>query len=377
MAGYSHLLTEESISSITKQYGFPHELYIEKFIMDLEMHARIAPRIDCIIRGGLCMPFHLRTQEARRLSIDVDLLTPWTVDEVEQAMDGMDDVASGIKCSKHEPRNPYPLDNLISYYVYYPSRLQVDTSIKLDFFCDVDIGLSSELVGPGFSLFGFDTRHDMNLLSKGALLGDKITTIALGTIGLRPNRQTEIAKQVYDLGLLMRTATKSDLCVALDTFENMTGCKIRHFDHSSRYTVPDISRSIAESVSNLLNFRSNVTVTRDQNKRYSDFQGTYLAKTTKYRKTAHISDILLISLYSQHLDRILNGEITRAQAVDSFHEIVEQLRMIKSGGMADTPQTRESYMQAIPDSADFKKKILNGATLEHLFLVSRLHLTPV
>ena len=76
MAGYLHLLTEESISSIAKQYGFPHELYVEKFIMDVEMHARIAPRIDCVIRGGLCMPFHLCAQEARRLSIDVDLLTP-------------------------------------------------------------------------------------------------------------------------------------------------------------------------------------------------------------------------------------------------------------------------------------------------------------
>ena len=35
MAGYSHLLTEQSISSIARQYGFSHELYIEKFIMDL------------------------------------------------------------------------------------------------------------------------------------------------------------------------------------------------------------------------------------------------------------------------------------------------------------------------------------------------------
>ena len=85
MIGYSYLLTEKNISSIATQYGFPHELYIEKFIMDLEMHARIAPKIDCIIRGGLCMPFHLYAQEARRLSIDVDLLTPWTVGEVENA----------------------------------------------------------------------------------------------------------------------------------------------------------------------------------------------------------------------------------------------------------------------------------------------------
>ena len=377
MARYSHLLTEESISSIAKQYRFPHELYIEKFIMDLEMHAHIAQQVDCITRGGLCMPFHLRTQEARRLSIDVDLLTPWTVDEVKQAMNDINDAMSDVRCSKHEPKNPHPLDNLISYNVYYHSRLQGDTFIKVDFFCDMDIGLSSELVGSGFSLFGFDTRHAMNLLSKGALLGDKITTMALGTIGLRPNRQTEIAKQVYDLGLLIRVATKPDLHVALDTFENMTDFKIRHFDHSPKYTVSDINHSIAESVSNLLSFRSTVTVTEDQNKRYADFQGTYLAKVTKYKKTAHISDILLVSLYNQHLGRILNGEITRTQAVDSLHEILEQTRKIESGGIADTPRTRELYVRAIPDSVDFNKKILKGATLEHLFLMSRLYLTPV
>ena len=64
--------------------------------------------------------------------------------------------------------------------------------VKVDFFCDVDIRISSELVKPGFSLFGFDTTHEMSILSKGSLLGDKITTMAIGTIGLKLARQAEV-----------------------------------------------------------------------------------------------------------------------------------------------------------------------------------------
>ena len=54
----------------------------------------------------------------------------------------------------------------------------------------------------------------MRILSRGSLLGDKLTTLALGTIGLRPSRQTEIAKQVYDLGLLLKSSTTGSCGVA-------------------------------------------------------------------------------------------------------------------------------------------------------------------
>ena len=101
------------------------------------------------------------------------------------------------------------------------------------------------MIRSGFSLFNFKTKQDMNILSKGSLLGDKITTMALGTIGLKPTRQTEIAKQIYDIGTLLKTVTKSDLQMAFEMFESMTNFKV---SHDQRYNISDISRSIADRV---------------------------------------------------------------------------------------------------------------------------------
>lgn len=370
---FSSLLTEKNISSIAKQYGFADKLSIEKFIMDFEMHSHITQQVDCITRGGMCMPFHLPTIEARRLSIDIDLLTSKTVAEIRQVMSNLNDTITDVRCDELIPRNPYPLDNLISYRVYYDSCLGGRKFVKVDFLCDVNISLSSQLIKSGFTLFAFDTNQDMNILSRGSLLGDKLTTMALGTIGLKPTRQTEIAKQIYDLGTLLKMATKPDLQVAFDTFENMTNFKVSHFNHNPKYTLSDINNSISESVFGFLNFKSAVSITDRQEKRYNDFQGTYLTKKTRYKKTEHVTDILLINLYNQYLHRYLNGEITQAQAVDSLYDVLKQVNKIKNNSISNAPQMRASYKQSIPDSVHFKKKILNGALLEHVFLIHELY----
>lgn len=295
------------------------------------------------------------------------------VGEARRVMGSINDTVTDIRCDEHVPINPYPLDNLISYKVYYNSCLGGQRFVKVDFLCDVDIRLSPRLEKSGFSLFGFDTKQDMSILSKGSLLGDKVTTLALGTIGLKTARQTEIAKQVYDLGTLLRTAAKPDIREALETFESMTNFKVSHLCHDPRYGISDVGRSIAESVSGFLNLRSAVSITAIQDKRYNDFQGTYLAKKTPYKKTEHVTDVLLVNLYSQHIRRCLDGEITQADAADSLYGAVKQVNEIKKGGMGGAPQLRESCVQGIPDSAGFKKKVLNGALLEHLFLIHRLY----
>ena len=366
-------MTEENISSIAKRYGFTDKLPVEKFIIDFEMHSHITQQTDCITRGGMCMPFYLPTTEARRLSIDIDLLTPRTVGEIRHVMRRINDAVTNVRCDELIPKNPYPLDNLISYKVYYNSCLGGTQFVKVDFLCDVNIRLSSHLVKSGFTLFGFDTICDMRILSKGSLLGDKITTMALGTIGLKQTRQTEVAKQIYDLGLLLKMATKSDIQVAFDTFKDMTGFKVSHFDHDPRYEISDVSNSIAESISGFLNLRNAVSITSIQDKRYYGFQSTYLAKKSPYKKTEHVTDVLLVCLFNQHLRRYLDGEITKTHAADSLYGVLEHVKKIKKSSKGQAQQMRALYMQSIPDSAAFNKRILNGALLEHVFLMNKLY----
>lgn len=213
----------------------------------------------------------------------------------------------------------------------------------------------------------------MNILTMGSLLGDKLTTMALGTIGLKPARQTEVAKQIYDMGALLKIATKPDLLESFGAFESLTGFKAGHFNHDPRYTVSDIVDSIAESVSGLLNLENAISITGIQGTRYASFQSTYLTKTAYYKKTEHVTDVLLVSLYNRYIRRYLSKEMTRDRAADSLHDTLRQLNAIRGNKIDNAPKMRASYIDDIPDSVSFNKKILNAALLEHVLLIHELY----
>lgn len=140
---YSSSLTAEKISGIAERYGFADRLSVEKFIMDFAMHHHIVQQVECVTRGGMCMPFYLPKTGVRRLSVDIDLLTHRTVDEIKSAMSNVNRAMPDVRCTEYEPKAPYPIDNLISYRVSYDSCLGGKQYVKVDFFCGVKIPLSS------------------------------------------------------------------------------------------------------------------------------------------------------------------------------------------------------------------------------------------
>ena len=65
-SNYRDILQEETINRLVKEYRFAHKSYVEKFIMCFEAHRRIAQKTECVVRGGLCMPFHQTGQFVRQ-----------------------------------------------------------------------------------------------------------------------------------------------------------------------------------------------------------------------------------------------------------------------------------------------------------------------
>ena len=240
---YPDMLQEESIDKIARRYGFANASYVEKFIMCFEAHRRMAQEMECIVRGGLCMPFHQPDFEVRRMSIDVDIMSPCTVAEVDRVIDRID--GDGLTCHKYSPIAPYPIDNLASYVVTFPSCLGGDSGIKIDAFCGADPGLASKRIPAGSKILDFDILQDMTILSRGSLLADKATTLAFGTIGLKPTRKTEIAKQLYDMAVLLRSSSRGDLEDMYDSYAKMTGFKSACFRRDPPYTIPEIASDMA------------------------------------------------------------------------------------------------------------------------------------
>lgn len=379
------MLREESVGELARRYGFANASHVEKFIMCFEAHRRIAQEMECVVRGGLCMPFHQPDFEVRRMSVDVDIMSPRTVAEVDRAIGRIG--GDGLVCRRHSPITPHPIDNLASYTVTFPSCLGGDSRIKIDAFCGAELGLASKRIRAGSKILGFGILQDMTILSRGSLLADKSTTLALETIGLRPTRGTEIAKQLYDMAVLLRSASRGDLETTYDSYTKMTGFKAACFRRDPPYTIQQIASDTAGSIRGLLRFDNTVTVTDAQNKRYNDFRGSYLPKRRAYRKTDHVSDVLLAYLLGLSLRRYSDpatsghggdGDPRKTGEIDFMRGVLEEISAVRQrnrgGGrrLADEDrQMRAESVQDIPDSF-VNKKILRGAHLEHVLLARAL-----
>ena len=384
---YLDILQEAPINNLAERYRFAHKSYVEKFVMCFEAHHRIARVMRCIVRGGLCMPFHRPDHEVRRMSIDVDIMSPLTVAEVSQAIDSIG--GDGLTCHKRTPISPYPIDNLVSYDVTFPSCLENNSgNIKIDAFCEADLDIASKRIPKGSDILGFDMRQDMTILSRGSLLADKCTTMARGTIGLKSGRETEVAKQIYDMAVLLRSASRDDLETAYDAYVEMTRFKAASFRRDPPYTIPDIASNAAESIRDLLTFDTTVTVTGKQDRRYNNFSGSYLSKKHMYRKTEHVTDVLLAYLFALSIRRYLapiasghdkgDDGSRKTREVDFMHEELEKMSHLEQLGQGggrrhvnDDRQVRAEIIRNIPDSF-VNKKILRGARLEHVSLVRAL-----
>lgn len=368
---FSASLTAQNITSISKRFGFIDNTVVEKFIMDFEMHHHITNQLNCITRGGMCMPFHTEDNDAKRLSKDIDLCTSESILKVKQIMEKIDNTIPEIQCEEIIAKDPYPLDNLISYKIHYTSCFGSIASIKVDFFCDVDVSLNHKIIPSGYSIFGFNTDKDISILSKGALMGDKLTTLALDTIGLKSSKWTEIAKQIYDVGVLVKSFNTSDLKSSFQTFIDLTTVKINHFDNTPKYEISNIIENISNSLNGFLELTNAISITKVQQQRYNGFKGTYLSKNSNYKKTEHVTDVLLIKLYVQFL-QMLNSDVTIDDASDKFSKILDELNKIKAFDVDASVKSRSLYIQQILDKKDFKKKLLEHANLEHVFLLKEL-----
>lgn len=331
-----HVLDKNSIISISENYGFLDRASVEKFVMDFEVQSRISEKLDCVVRGGMCMPFHADSS-ARRVSVDVDLLTPATVEQAATAIESMDLSSDGIHLKRHVPERPYPLENLLSYKVYFDSNFGANENVKVDVFCDVWIKLDVVDIRAGYPVIGFQTPRDIKALSRGWLLGDKMSSIALNTVGLKqkvrggkPKPQTEIVKQVYDMAVLLRGISYTEAVGALDAFKVMTGLKAAKFD-VGRYSVSEIAGDMVTSASSLADLRYAVTLTSKQQSLYRNFSSSYLSKNSKYRKTRHVTDVLMVCALAKAARDCESGSISRDDAAMWVYRAVSDAIKVEGG----------------------------------------------
>ena len=187
------------------------------------------------------------------------------------------------------------------------------------------------------------------------------------------------------MAVLLRSASQDDLEAAYDAYVELTRFKVASFKHDPKYTIPEIASNATESVRNLLKFDNAITITGEQDKRFKDFGGSYLPGKRTYRKTEHVTDVLLVCLFAHSLQRYLTPAASghgdsnsRRHEVEFMHTELEKMSGLEQLGhginrrqTGEHRQARSEIIQSIPDSF-IKKKILRAARLEHISLVRAL-----
>lgn len=369
---YSETLARERVVGISEKYGFPDSHLVDKFVMCLEVHKRITREIDCLTRGGMCMPFHRPGFEVMRMSKDIDIFTGHSVDEVERTMDAMAGM-DGLQCGKIIPKTPLPIENLVSYRVTYDSCLGRPGSVKVDAFCGADLSLDTRLIPSGSRILDFDTLQDIAILSRGALLADKITSLALGTVGVGGGCHTEIVKQIYDVASLLRQADTEDIKTAYDSYRRLTGFKVGCFRSDPPYTVSGVTASVIRTLCDLLPLDTKELVAPSLLKHYKGFQGSYLSKRYPYRASTHITDVILTLIFAMFI-RVCTEENALPSETDAagrLHRILENLDRLGGLDADGARRRRAEYLNAIPGRM-ISRRMIKDSPLAHLYLISEL-----
>lgn len=350
--------------------------------MNFRIQRRIATELDCVTRGGMCIPLYTPGGLPHRLSIDTDLMTEADPSEVEEAMGRVDESNPEFSVNKRKPpKRPYPMDNLLSYSISYTSASKREDVIKVDFLCSVDVKIPSTLFHDA-KLFGSPIGYPISALTRGALIGDKLTTLALDKIGLRwkmfddiPKQKYEdIPKQIHDVGSQLKFASRSEIGEAMEVFVSFTKFKVRKYRHDPPYTVNEIVDSIRSSLHKLFVIDSKrVYLTSEQEDILSHFKGRFLGRVIRYKERDHLTDILLLVFMTNLLKKYIRSPELKSELSQEAMEAINEIRDRVGTRRDEIRNRREQILANRPALLRRFGKAAYGLWPEHLLLLSRIH----
>ena len=204
---------KEEILKRAKKYGFPNPLAVEIFLWDCELATQfqeVCPKI--VLRGGAATQLHLPLK-IQRGSRDIDIMAPLEKHEVSELIsDVSKSIGDYVRFELYKPKKPVPKLPLITYFAKMPTKLDLRKREELEI--KIDISLENISL-PSVELrdvktFAVNVKR-MRCLTVGSLIGDKLLTLAKGSIGMKD--ESDYPKQIYDIDALLESTKISEKTV--------------------------------------------------------------------------------------------------------------------------------------------------------------------
>jgi hypothetical protein len=360
----ANYFTKHEILRRAEHYEYPNPLAVEIFLWDCELTAQLQTLCDkTVLKGGAATQLHLPL-ERQRGSVDVDLTTSLEKKDVEEVIRQLGKTLEGCATfSRYEPKKPNPELPLLTYLAHVPSQVdpkREELEIKLDFLCK-----SPEL--PHALLYNVQTFavevKRIKCSTAGALIGDKLLTLARGSIGTE--LEADLPKQTYDVDALFETCVVSaefvnDMITSIAELTKLEA-SFRKINVTPIEALNDVAKAM-----NGYSLIDTPSADADTKKEIEKFQQFFVNKSQRRPYYEWSSKSLRIGFLTILAQKLLLKEMTAvdvARVIGECKEIEASLRKISGDSVVDL----RDKMLKLAQTRILHFRDLRGKSLERVF----------
>ncbi|MEA4827805.1 MAG: nucleotidyl transferase AbiEii/AbiGii toxin family protein [Clostridium sp.] len=288
--------TEHYIANEANYYGINSKSVLERHIWIYEIHSQIQKRLKdrCILKGGACAQLYIPLWE-QRCTEDLDLYTNLSHNklksELSQIVKELNSSKLQSKIHEYIPRSvilhgkTMPITTFIFKlpFIYKESKKSITSELKVDFL-HIDINKLDINSVNNSKVLGLDLKYSPICISAYSIIGGKLLTFAVNTIGIERFKKDKLYKNVYDLFYLINRYNDVESLKQIgDTLKKNIGVEF----HIKGIKTIDFE-IIIEDILEELHFLS-IENLRDSyigpSERFNDFQNNYIQYDIKSKLT--------------------------------------------------------------------------------------------
>lgn len=208
------------------KFGFANPLVIELFLWDLEITAQLQNiSNELILKGGAAVQLFLPV-EKQRGSVDIDITTSLNKSSLDIIIKQLESKIPNMKIKLYQPKQPNQKLNMLTYLASIDSVTQQDQlSIKIDIMFQ---NLSLPIIEVNNVKTFAVTTSKIKCYSQWTLIGDKILTLAKGSVGLKLD--ADYPKQIYDISMLIDDLSSLKFEEMIQSIEKLTPIEAKNAD---------------------------------------------------------------------------------------------------------------------------------------------------
>jgi hypothetical protein len=353
--------SKEEILRRAKKYEYPNPLAVEMFLWDCELASQLQVICDdLVLKGGAAAQLHLPL-ERQRGSRDLDMVTFLKRDDINEIIHRLDEKLGGsVEFKLHKPKNPKVELPLRTYFANVPSKTVPELGklgIKIDFMCEWPEFPS--LVLRKVQTYAVEVES-IKCSTAGALTGDKLLSLAKGSIGLE--LEADFPKQIYDVDALLETSelSKSFVNDFETSIRGLTSIEasFRNITTTPKEVLSDVIQTMDE-----YSLVDMPTGKREIKQEIEKFQQFFVSRSQRRPYYGWSTKALRIRFLASLTCRLLNGEISDREAAQVLASCVNRERCLGNIQGKSIIELRKGMLELaqkeIPHFKDLKGKPLD------------------